>query len=84
MNRAGGFGVGALLRKEAKTYLSDPVRYADVHNSSVFGGVQVFDASQREEDETVVTKADGGAMLETTCDIAMRQKVEGTGHMVAG
>ena len=60
-----------------KTYLSDPVRYADVYNGSVFGGAQVLDASQLEEAATVVTKADGGAMLETTCDIAMRQKIGG-------
>lgn len=60
-----------------KTYLSDPVRYADVYNGSVFGGVQVLDASQLEEAATVVTKADNGAILETTCDIAMRQKVGG-------
>lgn len=60
-----------------KTYLSDPVRYADVYNGSVFGGVQVLDASQLEEAATVVTKADGGVFLETTCDIAMRQKVGG-------
>lgn len=75
-----------LLRKEAvlgkkdlslKAYLSDPVRYADVYNGSVFGGAQVLDALQLEEAATVVTKADGGAMLETTCDIAMRQKVGG-------
>ena len=77
---------GRLLRKEAvlgkkdlslKTYLSDPVRYADVYNGSVFGGVQVLDASQLEEAATVVTKADGSVMLETTCDVAMRQKVGG-------
>lgn len=60
-----------------KTYLSDPVRYADVYNGSVFGGAQVLDPSQLEEAVTVVTKADGGAVLETTCDIAMRQKVGG-------
>ncbi|MBD5528074.1 MAG: hypothetical protein HDR02_06625 [Lachnospiraceae bacterium] len=60
-----------------KTYLSNPVRYADVYNGSVFGGAQVLDASQLEEAATVVTKADGSAILETTCDIAMRQKVEG-------
>lgn len=60
-----------------KTYLSDPVRYADVYNGSVFGGAQVLDASQLEEAATVVTKADGGAILKTTCDIVMRQKVGG-------
>ena len=60
-----------------KSYLSNPVRYADVYNGSVFGGVQVLDASQLEEAVTVVTKADSGVMLETTCDIAMRQKVGG-------
>lgn len=53
------------------------MRYADVYNGSVFGGAQVLDASQLEEAATVVTKADGGAMLETTCDIAMRQKEGG-------
>lgn len=60
-----------------KTYLSDPVRYADIYNGSVFGGVQVLDASQLEEAGTVVTKADGGVLLERICDIAMRQKADG-------
>ncbi|MDE5746099.1 MAG: Rpn family recombination-promoting nuclease/putative transposase [Acetatifactor sp.] len=60
-----------------KSYLSDPVRYADVYNGSVFGGVQVLDASQLEEAGTVVTKADDGVLLERTCDIAMRQKTDG-------
>lgn len=59
-----------------KSYLSDPARYADVYNGSVFGGVQVLDASRLEEAATVVTKADDGVMLETTCDLAMRQKEE--------
>lgn len=60
-----------------KTYLSDPVRYADIYNGSVFGGVQVLDASQLEEAGTVVTKADDGVLLERICDIAMRQKADG-------
>lgn len=60
-----------------KAYLTDPVRYADVYNGSVFGGVQVLDASQLEEAATVVTKADGGVALETICDLAMHQKAGG-------
>lgn len=60
-----------------KSYLSDPVRYADVYNGSVFGGVQVLDATQLEEAATVATKADEGVLREITCDIAMRQKAGG-------
>ena len=60
-----------------KSYLSDPVRYADVYNGSVFGGMQVLDATQLEEAAAVVTKADEGVLRETTCDIAMRQKAGG-------
>lgn len=60
-----------------KDYLSDPVRYADIYNGSVFGGAQVLDASQLEEAGTVATKASGGVSLETTCDIAMRQRAGG-------
>ena len=60
-----------------KTYLSDPARYADVYNGSVFGGAQVLDASQLEEAATVATKSDGGLEVETICDIAMRQKAGG-------
>ena len=60
-----------------KSYLSDPVRYADAYNGSVFGGMQVLDATQLEEAAAVVTKADEGVLRETTCDIAMRQKTGG-------
>lgn len=60
-----------------KSYLSDPVRYADVYNGSVFGGVQVLDATQLEEAATVAAKAGEGVLRETTCDIAMRQKAGG-------
>ncbi|MDE5894209.1 MAG: hypothetical protein K2H45_14930, partial [Acetatifactor sp.] len=60
-----------------KSYLSDPVRYADVYNGSVFGGVQVLDATQLEEAATVATKVDEGVLRETSCDIAMRQKAGG-------
>ena len=60
-----------------KSYLSDPVRYADVYNGSVFGGMQVLDATQLEEAATVATKADEGILRETTCDIAMRQRAGG-------
>lgn len=60
-----------------KSYLSDPVRYADVYNGSVFRGRQVLDAAQLEEAGTVASKSDGGVALERTCDIAMRQKVGG-------
>lgn len=29
-----------------KSYLSDPVRYADVYNGSVFGGMQVLEGAR--------------------------------------
>ena len=57
-----------------KSYLSDPVRYADVYNGSVFGGMQVLEGAQLEEDGTVQTKSDSGVSLERICDLAMRQK----------
>lgn len=60
-----------------KSYLSDPVRYADVYNGSVFKGVQVLDGAQLEEAGTVITTTDGDVSLERTCDIAMRQKTGG-------
>ena len=60
-----------------KSYLSDPVRYADVYNGSVFKGVQVLDGTQLEEAQVVAVKAEGNVALERTCDIAMRQKAGG-------
>lgn len=57
-----------------KSYLSDPVRYADVYNGSVFGGMQVLEGAQLEEAGSVQTKTDGGISLERICDLAMRQK----------
>lgn len=60
-----------------KSYLSDPVRYADVYNGSVFKGMQVLDGAQLEEAQAVAVKAEGNVALERTCDIAMRQKTGG-------
>ncbi len=60
-----------------KSYLSDPVRYADVYNGSVFKGMQVLDGAQLEEVQAVAVKAEGDVALERTCDIAMRQKTGG-------
>ena len=60
-----------------KSYLSDPVRYADVYNGSVFKGMQVLDGAQLEEARAVAVKVEGNVALERTCDIAMRQKTGG-------
>lgn len=60
-----------------KSYLSDPMRYADVYNGSVFGGAQILDGAQLEEAGTAVLKSEGDVSLERTCDMAMRQKTEG-------
>lgn len=60
-----------------KSYLSDPVRYADVYNGSVFKGMQVLDGAQLEEAQAVAVKVEGNVALERTCDIAMRQKTGG-------
>lgn len=57
-----------------KSYLSDPARYADVYNGSVFGGMQVLRAEQLEAAESLQAKSDGGISLERICDLAMRQK----------
>lgn len=60
-----------------KSYLSDPVRYADAYNGSVFGGAQVLDGTQLEEAGTAALKTEDGVSLERTSDIVMRQKTEG-------
>lgn len=57
-----------------KSYLSDPMRYADVYNGSVFGGMQILDGTQLEEAGSVRTKSDDDASRERICDLAMRQK----------
>lgn len=57
-----------------KSYLSDPARYADVYNGSVFGGMQVLRAEQLEKAESVQVKSGGGISLERICDLVMRQK----------
>lgn len=59
-----------------KSYLSDPARYADVYNGSVFGGMQVLRAEQLEKAESVQTKSDGGISLERICDLVMRQNAK--------
>ncbi len=60
-----------------KSYLSDPARYADAYNGSVFGGAQVLDGTQLEEAGTAALKTEDGVSLERTSDIVMRQKTEG-------
>lgn len=60
-----------------KSYLSDPMRYADVYNGSVFGGAQVLDGAQLEEAGAAALKAEDGVWLERTSDIVMRQKTAG-------
>lgn len=47
-----------------KSYLSDPVRYADVYNGSVFKGMQVLDGAQLEEARAVAVKVEGNVALE--------------------
>lgn len=60
-----------------KSYLSDPARYADVYNGSVFKGIQVLDGAQLEEAPVAAVWAEGDGALERACDIAMRQKADG-------
>lgn len=56
-----------------KSYLEDARRYADLWNGSVFCGRQMVKAEELEVISPVFSKAEGGIVLEKTCDLVMRQ-----------
>lgn len=61
-----------------KDYLSDPKRYADLLNGSIFQGRQIIDAKELREADTVQSKSDESSVLERINDITMKQTKDGS------
>ncbi len=61
-----------------KEYLSDPRRYADLLDGSIFHGRQIITAEELLEADTVQTKSDSQSILERINDITMKQTRDGS------
>ncbi len=61
-----------------KAYFSDPGRYADLFNASIFQGKQVLKAEELENTGTVQSKSDSRITLERIHDISMKQTRDGS------
>ncbi|MDE7130265.1 MAG: Rpn family recombination-promoting nuclease/putative transposase [Lachnospiraceae bacterium] len=61
-----------------KDYLSEPKRYADLLNGSIFQGRQIIDAGELIEADTVQSKSDEQAIMERLNDITMKQTKDGS------
>lgn len=61
-----------------KDYLSDPKRYADLLNGSIFQGRQIIDAGELMDANTVQSKSDGQTIVERINDITMKQTKDGS------
>ena len=55
-----------------KDYLSEPKRYADLLNGSIFQGRQIIDADELMDADTVQAKSDEQAIIERINDITMK------------
>lgn len=60
-----------------KDYLSDPKRYADLLNGSIFQGRQIIDAGELQDADTVQSKSDELSIMERINDITMKQTKNG-------
>lgn len=60
-----------------KDYLSDPMRYADLLNGSIFQGRQVIQAETLQDMDTVQSKSDKQTVVERINDIVMKQTQTG-------
>lgn len=63
-----------------KSYLSDPERYADVYNGSVFRGMQVLDGAQLEEAPAATVRAAGNVALEYDRQVKNIQRRNGAAY----
>lgn len=61
-----------------KDYLSEPKRYADLLNGSIFQGRQIIDANELTDADTVQSKSDEQAIMERINDITMKQTKDGS------
>lgn len=61
-----------------KDYLSDPKRYADLINGSIFQGRQIIDADELTDAGTVQSKSDEQSIVERISDITMKQTKDGS------
>lgn len=61
-----------------KDYLSDPRRYADLINGSIFQGRQIIDADELTDTDTVQSKSDEQTVVERVNDITMKQTRDGS------
>ena len=61
-----------------KDYLSEPKRYADLLNGSIFQGRQIIDADELMDADTVQSKSDEQAIIERINDITMKQTKDGS------
>ncbi len=61
-----------------KDYLSEPGRYADLLNGSIFQGRQIIDADELSDAGTVQSKSDEQSIVERINDITMKQTKDGS------
>ena len=61
-----------------KDYLSEPGRYADLLNGSIFHGRQIIDADELSDAGTVQSKSDEQSIVERISDITMKQTKDGS------
>ncbi len=61
-----------------KDYLSEPGRYADLLNGSIFQGRQIIDADELSDAGTVQSKSDEQSIVERISDITMKQTKDGS------
>ena len=61
-----------------KDYLSEPGRYADLLNGSIFQGRQIIDADDLSDAGTVQSKSDEQSIVERISDITMKQTKDGS------
>lgn len=61
-----------------KDYLSEPKRYADLLNGSIFQGRQIIDADELMDTDTVQSKSDEQTIMERINDITMKQTKDGS------
>lgn len=61
-----------------KDYLSDPRRYADLINGSIFQGRQIIDADELTDTGTVQSKSNEQTVVERINDITMKQTRDGS------
>ncbi|MBD5526785.1 MAG: hypothetical protein HDR04_20780 [Lachnospiraceae bacterium] len=61
-----------------KDYLSEPKRYADLLNGSIFQGRQIIGADELTDADTVQSKSDKQTIMERINDITMKQTKDGS------